>query len=81
MLLFSNEERMDILPALPAKWKKGSAGPMAARCGAQASFSWDGSAYSVRVEALRDAAFLLVLPDGTERNLSMKKGETLTFQA
>ncbi len=81
MLLFSNEERVDILPALPAKWKKGSAGPMLTRCGAAVSFSWDGDAYSVKAEALRDTSFRLFLPDGTQRSLTMKKDEVLTFQA
>lgn len=67
MLLYSGKDRIDILPALPKQWQKGSIGPLGTRCGANVKLAWDKTAKTAEVEltAVYDTAFDLYLPDGT----------------
>jgi alpha-L-fucosidase 2 len=77
MLLFSNKNRLDILPALPRKWYKGKIGELRARCGVETTIEWDEKNYSTRITALRDTNFDLFLPDGSCEKIIMSKGEIL----
>lgn len=43
MLLFSIPGELHILPALPARWRKGKAGPLLARGGVECTLEWDVS--------------------------------------
>ena len=75
MLVYSDVARVDILPALPTDWKKGSIGTVSTRAGAAVSVSWDNGRGEYAVTANRDCAFDLYLPDGASIALSLKAGE------
>lgn len=49
MLLFSLPGKIHILPALPARWKRGKAGPMLARGGVEVTLKWDQELGKVEV--------------------------------
>jgi alpha-L-fucosidase 2 len=44
MLLFSLPGEIHVLPALPARWVKGKAGPLLARGGIECTLAWDTAA-------------------------------------
>ncbi|MFF3923768.1 glycosyl hydrolase family 95 catalytic domain-containing protein [Paenibacillus lactis] len=70
MLLFSVPGELHLLPALPTRWIRGSAGPLLARGGVQCELSWDREERRVDV-TLRTCserqAVRLILPDIVER--------------
>ncbi|MFC5406166.1 glycosyl hydrolase family 95 catalytic domain-containing protein [Cohnella soli] len=77
MLLFSDAERVELLPALPPKWERGQIGPLHTRCGISVELSWDRDANeaSVILLASRDTSYRLVMPDGGQRTITMKAGD------
>lgn len=75
MLLFSNQERIDILPACPTKWKRGEVGPLRTRCGTEVFIQWNEETVTINITALRDTAFTVYLPDKTSRKMNMNAGE------
>ena len=79
MLVFSDKDRLDILPALPKQWHKGSIGPLNTRCGVNVKLSWDSDKKTAEVEltAIFDTTFDLYLPD-RKVNLKLNKGEKIT---
>ena len=82
MLLYSDKNRIDILPALPGQWERGSIGPLGTRCGANVKLKWDKKAKTAEVEltAAYDTAFELYLP-GRKLNLKLSKNETYSISA
>jgi alpha-L-fucosidase 2 len=50
MLLFSKPGELHILPALPSRWRRGTAGPLLARGGVECSICWDTEAGWVELE-------------------------------
>lgn len=50
MLLFSLDDKISILPALPQRWRKGKAGPLLARGCMEVMLEWDQDAGTIRVE-------------------------------
>lgn len=78
MLLFSDVDRVDILPALPEQWKEGSIGPLATRTGVHVIIEWNRKINKGRVEltAVRDTKFKLYLPDRQILELSLTPKET-----
>lgn len=52
MLLASSPERIVILPALPARWRKGSITGLMACGGVEVSISWDSDAQTAQVQIL-----------------------------
>ncbi|QGQ99169.1 glycoside hydrolase family 95 protein [Paenibacillus psychroresistens] len=52
MLVFSVPGTISILPAIPKRWRKGSAGPLLARGGIEILLSWDQRAGTIDVELL-----------------------------
>jgi len=78
MLLFSDTERLDLLPALPKAWAKGSIGPLRTRCGVDVDIRWDHHEHfgTVRLTAGRETAFTVFYPDGTNASFSWRQGDT-----
>ena len=76
MLLFSDKDRMDVFPALPKQWRKGSIGALNTRCGVTVKLKWDLNKKTAEVEltAMFDTSFDLYLPD-KKVNVTLKKGE------
>lgn len=52
MLIFSLNGTIRVLPALPAKWRKGQAGPLLTRGAVEVTVAWDQDAGTVRLELL-----------------------------
>jgi len=84
MLLFSNLDRIDILPALPEQWAKGSIGLLATRTGVDVAIEWDMKKNNGKVEltAIRDVEFRLYLPDKciTEMVLTANQVRSVEFK-
>ncbi|MCL1794887.1 MAG: glycoside hydrolase family 95 protein [Oscillospiraceae bacterium] len=80
MLLYSDKDRIDLLPALPKQWEKGSIGPLNTRCGANVKLAWDQRAKTAKAEltAVYGTAFELYLPNGEKRKLALRKNEKYT---
>ncbi|OXM85406.1 glycosyl hydrolase family 95 catalytic domain-containing protein [Paenibacillus rigui] len=65
MLLFSLPGQLHILPALPARWRKGKAGPMLARGAVEVTVAWNRDTGSVQLELMsrsRSQTVEVVLP-------------------
>lgn len=76
MLLFSDKDRIDLLPALPLTWKKGNFGPLHTRCGVAIDLSWDRAIGGhATLRASRPTSFALFLPDGSRQDAVMNVGE------
>lgn len=77
MLVFSSEDRMDILPALPKGWRKGRITGLRTRCGTEISAEWENESCKVQIRALRAAKFVLFMPNGEQENVTMKQNDEI----
>ncbi len=77
MLLFSYIGRMDILPALPKKWAKGSIKGLRTRVGTAVDIEWANGSCVADIKALRDTEFDLYMPDGSMEHIKLNKNETV----
>jgi len=77
MLIFSDVSRVDILPALPAEWKKGNIKNVSTRAGAAISVNWDNGNCIYTVTAKRDCKFELHLADDSSKSMSLKAGQSI----
>ena len=76
MLLYSAPDCIELLPALPERWRTGAIGPLATRCGVEVELSWaDGRAHAA-LHALRDARIRLVM-GGDTRPVALAAGERI----
>ena len=82
MLLFSDSNRIDILPALPKAWGKGYIVTMKTRCGVNVDITWDQEHKKglTKLLATRDVTFNLYLPDENFREIVLKDGESLEIK-
>lgn len=82
MLLFSNTARIDLLPALPKAWKKGSIGTLHTRCGVDVDMCWDLRLNNSQATliAKRKTTFSLYLPNGSVEMFSLKLGEKIEIE-
>ena len=84
MLLFSRQNELTLLPALPQRWRKGSITGLATKGGLHVDVSWDqddGTAYSATITASRDYTGTLKRPGAQPQPLKLAAGETLTVEA
>lgn len=84
MLVFSDKNRIDILPALPKEWKKGRIGDISTRAGANVYIEWDINENQGKVvlTAAFDTRFELFLPNNQIFDIKLKKGKckTITYK-
>ncbi len=82
MLLQSHDGYLDLLPALPARWPKGSVKGLRARGGFTVDISWDqGQLVGASIRADRDSTVKIRLPnqvtdDNAIEAVVLKSGET-----
>ncbi|MBN2151872.1 MAG: hypothetical protein JW839_10525 [Candidatus Lokiarchaeota archaeon] len=64
MLVFSREHEISILPALPAKWRRGHVHGVATRAGVIVSIDWDveQNHFTITLEPRIDNAVTIQLP-------------------
>lgn len=75
MLIQSHTNKVELLPALPAKWKSGSVKGLKARGGFEVDFKWkDGVVTSGEVYSKKGGLLTLVY-NGKEDMITMKPGE------
>ncbi len=79
MLAFSYIDRLDILPARPKKWSKGSIKGLRNRVGTVADIAWDNGEYSITLTATRDTEFDLYMPECECEHVAMKKGDIISM--
>lgn len=82
MLLFSTPEYIHILPALPKKWKKGRVTGLRARGCISVNIKWDidkNKGISELCSLIKDINIKVVLPNGDNIYLDLKKGVTSKF--
>ena len=81
MLLFSDIDRIDLLPALPKAWVKGRIGTLNTRCGVNVDMNWDQetNTCAVTLQSTRGGIFTLYLPDGTCREMQLSAGDVRAF--
>ncbi|TXK83805.1 glycosyl hydrolase family 95 catalytic domain-containing protein [Paenibacillus sp. N3.4] len=80
MLLFSIPGELYILPALPTRWKKGTAGPLLARGGVECTLDWDESEerLDISLRSTKGSQLIdLILPEAAVG----LKGSTVKFQS
>ena len=76
MLLYSDTQRIDILPALPEEWQEGEIGMLGTRCGAYVLMKWSsGNKGEVTLIGAYDTEFALYLPNGNKLDIVLRKGE------
>lgn len=83
-LLYSDETCIEVLPALPAQWKKGRIGGLMARCQTEVKeLSWDRDEKQVSVTLLSSKDQQITVRCGVgrsfENNVIIKKGEPVTL--
>lgn len=81
MLLQSQGDEIQLLPALPAAWKNGSVRGLRARGGLTIDFSWkNGRLRQASFHATHDGQFRIVPPStGQKAALALKAGESKTL--
>ena len=76
MLVFSDKDRLDLFPALPKQWRKGSIGSLNTRCGVNVKLKWDLNENIAEAEltAVFDTAFDLYM-FGRKTSITLNKGD------
>ncbi len=76
MLLYSDGQRVELLPALPAAWKAGRIGPLATRCHVLVTIKWEEEDETALLTARRDTAFVLCVRGREPQPLQLREGES-----
>lgn len=81
MLLQSSPTEMTLLPALPSAWRSGKVEGIRARGGYELDMTWkNGLVTEARITAKGKGGKLTVRYNGTERQVKVKAGKTVTIQ-
>lgn len=76
MLLQSHGGFIEVLPALPQAWKTGYYKGLCAENGAVVDCYWEnGKVTKVRIKSKIGGTYKVLLPDGTMKEITLKKGE------
>ena len=76
MLLQSHVGFIEVLPALPQAWKTGYYKGLCAENGAVVDCYWEnGKVTKVRIKSKIGGTYKVLLPDGTMKEITLKKGE------
>lgn len=75
MLLQSHDGFIEVLPALPKAWKTGYYKGLCAENGAVVDCYWEnGKVTKVRIKSKIGGTYKVLLPDGTMKEITLKKG-------
>lgn len=74
--LYTNVNRIDILPALPEKWKSGKIWPLRTRYATEVNSEWENNAVTVEIRALSNTKIDLYMPDGSREHIMMQRGQS-----
>ena len=76
MLMQSDDNKIELLPALPEQWKDGSVSGLCARGGYEVSFEWkDGKVRNCSMKAKTNSTVTL-LYNGQQKTIKLKAGKT-----
>ena len=76
MLMQSDDNKIELLPALPEQWKDGSVSGLCARGGYEVSFEWkDGKVRNCSMNAKTNSTVTL-LYNGQQKTIKLKAGKT-----
>ncbi|MFM7193477.1 MAG: glycosyl hydrolase family 95 catalytic domain-containing protein, partial [Bacteroidota bacterium] len=79
MLVQSEEDRIDLLPALPTAWPEGSVRGLCARGGFVIDLTWKNNKPSeIRITSKTDGATIL-RHGGKEKSITLRKGESMNL--
>jgi alpha-L-fucosidase 2 len=80
MLMQSHDSKINLLPALPSAWPKGSISGLRARGGFEVDIQWeDGKLVEARILAIRDGEFRVFSENKLSEVISLKKGQSITW--
>ena len=76
LLLYSNEGEIELLPAKPEDWSKGSAQNLAARTGATVSLHWEDGSVTAEITSQKAQRITVSCAGQNTKTLSLSAGET-----
>jgi alpha-L-fucosidase 2 len=80
MLMQSHDGKINLLPALPSAWSKGSISGLRARGGFEVDIEWeDGKLVQATILAIRDGEFRVFSENKLSEVFSLKKGQSITW--
>ncbi|ALJ05387.1 hypothetical protein APS56_09760 [Pseudalgibacter alginicilyticus] len=81
MLMQSHDGKINLLPALPAAWPKGSITGLRSRGGFELDLYWDkGSLTTAVIKATMDGSFRLQVNGKLSQEITLKAGETYNWK-
>jgi alpha-L-fucosidase 2 len=80
MLMQSHDSKINLLPALPSAWPKGSISGLRARGGFEVDIQWEnGKLVEARILAIRDGEFRVFSENKLSEVILLKKGQSITW--
>ena len=76
MALYSNQGEIQVLPAMPGEWKKGSISGLRARTNAEVSLKWTEKDVEITVTSDKAQTIEISVLNGEKQNVKFNKGET-----
>ena len=80
MLIQSHDGFIELLPALPSAWKSGHFKGLCAESGAVVDCYWEnGEVTKVKIKSKTGGEYKILLPDGSSKEVKLKKNKQLTI--
>jgi alpha-L-fucosidase 2 len=79
MLVQSNENEIRLLPALPDAWESGSVKGICARGGFEIAMEWNAKILKKGTVFSKNGGKTTLICGGKQKNITLKKGQKLTF--